>query len=200
MMKCPSCQYNGTRVLDSRPVDESKSIRRRRECEACVFRFTTFEKVEETPLMVVKKCGTREEFSRDKIRRGLIRACEKRPVPLKELEQITSYVEKELRNQGISEVKSDSVGEMVMDKLAEVDEVAYVRFASVYRQFKDINVFIDELKDLIRFEWRCQCIGKNCSQLIHIWSHLRGCFMIMIGKYLPDYINLLLDLSALAYI
>ncbi len=152
MMKCPSCQYNGTRVLDSRPVDESKSIRRRRECEACGFRFTTFEKVEETPLIVVKKGGTREEFSRDKILRGLIRACEKRPVPLKELEQITSYVEKELRNQGISEVKSDSVGEMVMDQLAEVDEVAYVRFASVYRQFKDINVFIDELKDLINKE------------------------------------------------
>ncbi|CAH0139865.1 transcriptional repressor NrdR [Peribacillus sp. B2I2] len=152
MMKCPSCQYNGTRVLDSRPVDESKSIRRRRECEACGFRFTTFEKVEETPLIVVKKGGTREEFSRDKILRGLIRACEKRPVPLKELEQITSYVEKELRNQGIAEVKSDSVGEMVMDKLAEVDEVAYVRFASVYRQFKDINVFIDELKDLINKE------------------------------------------------
>ncbi|MBL3641250.1 transcriptional regulator NrdR [Peribacillus frigoritolerans] len=151
-MKCPSCQYNGTRVLDSRPVDESKSIRRRRECEACGFRFTTFEKVEETPLIVVKKGGTREEFSRDKILRGLIRACEKRPVPLKELEQITSYVEKELRNQGISEVKSDYVGEMVMDKLAEVDEVAYVRFASVYRQFKDINVFIDELKDLINKE------------------------------------------------
>lgn len=152
MMKCPSCQYNGTRVLDSRPVDESKSIRRRRECEACSFRFTTFEKVEETPLIVVKKGGTREEFSRDKILRGLIRACEKRPVPLKELEQITGYVEKELRNQGISEVKSDSVGEMVMDQLAEVDEVAYVRFASVYRQFKDINVFIDELKDLINKE------------------------------------------------
>ena len=152
MMKCPSCQYNGTRVLDSRPVDESKSIRRRRECEACGFRFTTFEKVEETPLIVVKKGGTREEFSRDKILRGLIRACEKRPVPLKELEQITSYVEKELRNQGIAEVKSDSVGEMVMDKLAEVDEVAYVRFASVYRQFKEINVFIDELKDLINKE------------------------------------------------
>ncbi|MGE7905174.1 transcriptional regulator NrdR [Peribacillus sp. NPDC094092] len=151
-MKCPSCQYNGTRVLDSRPVDESKSIRRRRECEACGFRFTTFEKVEETPLIVVKKGGTREEFSRDKILRGLIRACEKRPVPLKELEQITSYVEKELRNQGISEVKSDNVGEMVMDKLAEVDEVAYVRFASVYRQFKDINVFIDELKDLLNKE------------------------------------------------
>ncbi|RFU65963.1 transcriptional regulator NrdR [Peribacillus glennii] len=151
-MKCPSCQYNGTRVLDSRPVDESRSIRRRRECEVCGYRFTTFEKVEEIPLIVVKKEGTREEFSRDKILRGLIRACEKRPVALKELESITNYVEKELRNQGISEVKSDHIGEMVMDRLAEVDEVAYVRFASVYRQFKDINVFIDELKDLINKE------------------------------------------------
>ena len=151
-MRCPSCQYNGTRVLDSRPVDDSKSIRRRRECESCGFRFTTFEKVEEIPLIVVKKGGTREEFSRDKILRGLIRACEKRPVPLKDLEEITNYVEKELRNKGISEVKSDHIGEMVMDKLADVDEVAYVRFASVYRQFKDINVFIDELKDLINRE------------------------------------------------
>lgn len=148
-MKCPSCQYNGTRVLDSRPVDESRSIRRRRECEKCSYRFTTFEKVEETPLIVVKKDGTREEFSSDKILRGLIRACEKRPVPLKELEDITSSIEKELRNEAASEVKSDLVGEMVMNKLATVDEVAYVRFASVYRQFKDINVFIDELKDLI---------------------------------------------------
>ncbi|MFJ7974648.1 transcriptional regulator NrdR [Peribacillus sp. JNUCC 23] len=148
-MKCPSCQYNGTRVLDSRPVDESRSIRRRRECEKCSYRFTTFEKVEETPLIVVKKDGTREEFSSDKILRGLIRACEKRPVPLKELEDITSSIEKELRSEAASEVKSDLVGEMVMNKLATVDEVAYVRFASVYRQFKDINVFIDELKDLI---------------------------------------------------
>ncbi len=151
-MRCPSCQYNGTRVLDSRPVDDSKSIRRRRECESCGFRFTTFEKVEEIPLIVVKKGGTREEFSRDKILRGLIRACEKRPVSLKDLEEITNYVEKELRNNGISEVKSDNIGEMVMDKLADVDEVAYVRFASVYRQFKDINVFIEELKELINKE------------------------------------------------
>lgn len=151
-MKCPSCHYNGTRVVDSRPVDESRSIRRRRECEACSYRFTTFEKVEEIPLIVVKKEGTREEFSRDKILRGLIRACEKRPVPLKELEDITNYVEKELRNQGASEVKSDLIGEMVMDRLADVDEVAYVRFASVYRQFKDINVFIDELKELLNRE------------------------------------------------
>ncbi|WP_153127443.1 transcriptional regulator NrdR [Peribacillus tepidiphilus] len=151
-MKCPSCQHNGTRVLDSRPVDEGRSTRRRRECEVCGFRFTTFEKVEEIPLIVVKKEGTREEFSGDKILRGLIKACEKRPVPLKVLEDITLEVEKELRNQGISEVKSEKIGEMVMDRLAKVDEVAYVRFASVYRQFKDINVFIEELKELINRE------------------------------------------------
>jgi transcriptional repressor NrdR len=148
-MRCPSCQYIGSRVLDSRPVEDSKSIRRRRECEKCSYRFTTFEKVEEIPLIVVKKEGTREEFSREKILRGLIKACEKRPVSLEQLEQIADEVEKELRNIGVSEIKSDSIGEMVMDKLAKVDEVAYVRFASVYRQFKDINVFIEELKDLI---------------------------------------------------
>lgn len=151
-MKCPSCQHNGTRVLDSRPVDEAKAIRRRRECEVCNFRFTTFEKVEEIPLIVVKKEGTREEFSRDKVLRGLIKACEKRPVPLLELEEIVSEVEKELRSTGISEIKSEAIGEMVMDRLSKIDEVAYVRFASVYRQFKDINVFIDELKELIKRE------------------------------------------------
>ncbi|KIX83733.1 transcriptional regulator NrdR [Bacillus subtilis] len=151
-MKCPSCQHNGTRVLDSRPVDDGKSIHRRRECESCHYRFTTFEKVEETPLIVVKKEGVREEFSREKMLRGLIKACEKRPVSLKTLEDMCFDIEKELRNQGCSEVKSELVGEMVMDRLAKIDEVAYVRFASVYRQFKDINVFIDELKDLIKKE------------------------------------------------
>ncbi|MCM3596485.1 transcriptional regulator NrdR [Metabacillus idriensis] len=149
-MKCPTCQHNGTRVLDSRPVDEGKSIRRRRECEECQYRFTTFEKVEEIPLIVVKKEGVREEFSKDKILRGLIKACEKRPVPLPKLEEIVQDIEKELRNQGISEVNSEDIGEMVMDRLAHVDEVAYVRFASVYRQFKDINVFIQELSELIK--------------------------------------------------
>lgn len=148
-MKCPVCQNNGTRVLDSRPVDESKSIRRRRECEKCLHRFTTFEKVEEIPLIVVKKEGIREEFSREKMLRGLIKACEKRPVSLKQLEDIAHEVEKELRNQGNSEVKSVEIGEMVMNRLSKIDEVAYVRFASVYRQFKDINVFIEELKELI---------------------------------------------------
>lgn len=151
-MKCPSCQNSNTRVLDSRPVDDSRSIRRRRECERCSFRFTTFEKVEEIPLIVVKKEGTREEFSRDKILRGLIKACEKRPVALRRLEDITADVEKELRSQGVSEIDSEQIGEMVMERLAKVDDVAYVRFASVYRQFKDINVFIEELKELIKKE------------------------------------------------
>jgi transcriptional repressor NrdR len=143
-MKCPSCQNNGTRVVDSRPADEGRSIRRRRECEVCGFRYTTFEKVEELPLIVVKKEGLREEFSREKILRGLIKACEKRPVPLETLEKLSLDIEKDLRNQGVSEVESVKVGEMVMDRLAQVDEVAYVRFASVYRQFKDINVFKKE--------------------------------------------------------
>lgn len=151
-MKCPACQNNSTRVVDSRPVDEYRSIRRRRECERCNYRFTTFEKVEETPLVVVKKEGTREEFTREKILRGLIKACEKRPVSLKQLEDLTSDVEMELRSQSVSEIKSEEVGEMVMDRLAKIDEVAYVRFASVYRQFKDINVFIEELKELIKKE------------------------------------------------
>lgn len=151
-MKCPSCQHNGTRVLDSRPIDEGRATRRRRECEKCSYRFTTFEKVEETPLIIVKKGGTREEFSGDKILRGLIKACEKRPVPLKDLEDLTLEVERELRSSGSSEVQSEIIGEMVMNRLAKIDEVSYVRFASVYRQFKDINVFIDELKDLINKE------------------------------------------------
>ncbi|MFP3124928.1 MULTISPECIES: transcriptional regulator NrdR [Bacillaceae] len=149
-MRCPNCSHNGTRVLDSRPVDDGRSIRRRRECESCLYRFTTFERVEETPLIVVKKDGTREQFSKEKMLRGLIKACEKRPVSLKQLEDVTQHVERELRNIGVSEVESDKVGEMVMEALRDIDEVAYVRFASVYRQFKDLNVFIEELKDILQ--------------------------------------------------
>ncbi len=149
-MRCPNCKHLGTKVLDSRPVNDGASIRRRRECEACQFRFTTFETVEEIPLIVVKKGNEREPFSREKILRGLIKACEKRQVPLERLEKIANDVEKTLRDQGISEVKSHDIGELIMDELAKVDEVAYVRFASVYRQFKDINVFIHELKDLLK--------------------------------------------------
>lgn len=151
-MKCPNCHYKSTKVLDSRPIEEGQAIRRRRECEKCSFRFTTFERIEEVPLIVVKKEGTREEFSREKLMRGLIRACEKRPVAVEELENVTVEIEKELRNRGVSEVPSKDIGEMVMERLSQIDEVAYVRFASVYRQFKDINVFIEELKDLIKHE------------------------------------------------
>lgn len=147
-MKCPACQYNGSRVVDSRPADASKSIRRRRECESCGFRFTTFEKIEDTPLIVVKKDGSRDEFAGKKILRGLIRACEKRPVALDELKEIVYEIEKDLRSSGIAEIDAKDVGEMVMEKLADVDEVAYVRFASVYREYKDISVFIEELKNL----------------------------------------------------
>ncbi|WP_444684106.1 transcriptional regulator NrdR [Alkalicoccus luteus] len=151
-MICPHCSHNGTKVLDSRPSDEGRAIRRRRECEACGYRYTTFERVEKTPLIVVKKDGNREEFSREKLLRGLVRACEKRPIPLERLEQLTTEVEKEMRNRSASEISSNDIGEYVMQHLADIDDVAYVRFASVYRQFKDINVFVDELKDLINRE------------------------------------------------
>ncbi|KAA8750205.1 transcriptional regulator NrdR [Paenibacillus sp. UASWS1643] len=148
-MKCPYCGYMGTKVLDSRPANEAKSIRRRRECEQCARRFTTFEMIEETPLIVIKKDGSREEFSRDKILRGLIRACEKRPVSVETLEMMVSEVEKSLRNTAEAEVESRQIGELLMEQLFPVDEVAYVRFASVYRQFKDINMFMKELKSLL---------------------------------------------------
>ncbi|SEM97784.1 transcriptional regulator NrdR [Lihuaxuella thermophila] len=148
-MKCPFCGNNGSRVLDSRPVHEGRAIRRRRECEQCEQRFTTFEIVEEQPLIVIKKDGSREEFSREKLLRGLIRACEKRPVPLEQLESVVVEIERILRQAGSAEVPSKEIGEMVMERLVEIDEVAYVRFASVYRQFKDINVFVNELEDLL---------------------------------------------------
>ncbi|WP_126425563.1 transcriptional regulator NrdR [Brevibacillus marinus] len=148
-MRCPFCEHNGSRVLDSRPFNNNKSIRRRRECESCGRRFTTFEVIEEPPLLIVKKEGTREEFSREKILRGLIRACEKRPVPLEVLENAVQEIERELRSRGQSEIPSKDVGEMVMERLYHIDEVAYVRFASVYRQFKDINVFMRELEELL---------------------------------------------------
>ncbi|ARF16351.1 transcriptional regulator NrdR [Sporosarcina ureae] len=147
-MLCPACHYNGTRVIDSRPAEENRSIRRRRECEKCSYRFTTFEKVEHSPLVVVKKDKTREEFSSEKLLRGLIRACEKRAVPIEHLKEIVSSIEKELRSSGNVEIDSEQVGEMVMERLVDVDEVAYVRFASVYRHYKDITVFIDELQQL----------------------------------------------------
>lgn len=149
-MNCSNCNYKSTKVLDSRPIEEGKAIRRRRECERCGFRFTTFERIVELPLIVVKKDGVRQEFNRQKLVRGLIRACEKRPVALDTLEKMADEVERELRNRPQSEVESKEIGELVMERLADIDEVAYVRFASVYRQFKDISVFLNELEELVK--------------------------------------------------
>ena len=149
-MQCPRCQNNGTRVVDSRPADEGRAIRRRRECESCRYRFTTFERIERVPLLIVKKNGDREEFNREKILKGIIRSCEKRPVPMDQMEKMVNEIENELRNLGENEVSSTVIGEHVMEKLADVDDVAYIRFASVYRQFKDIDVFMEEMKELER--------------------------------------------------
>ncbi len=147
-VECPRCQYNGTRVVDSRPADDGRAIRRRRECEKCSFRFTTFERLEQVPLLVVKKNGNREEFNREKILKGIIRACEKRPISVDQIESIVDTVEHQVRNCGESEILSNRIGEFVMDELAQIDEVAYIRFASVYRQFKDIEVFMKEMQEL----------------------------------------------------
>ena len=148
-MRCPFCGYPESKVVDSRPTDESSSIRRRRECLSCGKRFTTYETVESLPLVVVKKDGGRETFDRNKILNGLVKACEKRPVPIAVLEKAASDIEQQLLNSLNREVKTEYIGELVMEKLKDIDEVAYVRFASVYRQFKDINTFIDELEKLL---------------------------------------------------
>lgn len=134
--------------MDSRPVEENNSIRRRRECESCHQRFTTFERIEQTPLLVVKKNGTREEFSREKLLRGLIRSSEKRPIKLEQLEEVVDQVERELRATGESEIPSMAIGEHVMEHLSKIDDVAYIRFASVYRQFSDRETFLAELQNL----------------------------------------------------
>ena len=147
-MQCSKCHHQGSKVVDSRPVEANNSIRRRRECEKCGHRFTTFERIEQSPLLVIKKNGTREEFSREKLLRGLVRSAEKRPISLDKLEEIVSEVEREIRSLGENEVASMVIGEFVMDKLAKIDDVAYIRFASVYRQFSDRETFVAELKKL----------------------------------------------------
>ena len=147
-MKCPRCSYNGSRVVDSRPADDGSTIRRRRECENCQYRFTTYERIEETPLLVVKKNGDREEFNRAKILRGIHRAFEKRPYSAKEQEDIVNRIETKLREKGLREIQSAQIGEYVMEELAQIDDVAYIRFASVYRQFQDINVFMQEMQNI----------------------------------------------------
>ena len=148
-MKCPFCLHDEDKVIDSRSSNEGKSVRRRRECSKCKKRFTTYEYVEEVPLMVIKKDGRREAFDRNKIISGILKACEKRPVSVEKVESLVDRVEKELQKSFDKEVKAQVVGELVMDYLHNLDEVAYVRFASVYRQFKDINHFMKELKDLL---------------------------------------------------
>ena len=148
-MKCPFCDNPDTKVIDSRPTEEGHAIRRRRGCDRCSKRFTTYEKVEETILMVVKKDGKREAFDRNKLLRGITRACEKRPVSLAIMEGMVDEIERKLNNMMEKEVASDYIGELVMDELKKVDEVSYVRFASVYRQFTDVNTFIKEIEKLI---------------------------------------------------
>lgn len=148
-MKCPFCGYTESKVIDSRPAEESTTIRRRRECLACQKRFTTYEIVERLPLVVVKRDGSRQSFDKVKLINGMVRACEKRPVSLSEIEQIADGIEQELQGSLEREVKTVDIGEMVMQQLKIIDEVAYVRFASVYRSFKDINTFMEELSKLL---------------------------------------------------
>ena len=148
-MKCPFCGYGESKVIDSRPTDEGERIRRRRECMSCAKRFTTYEVIESVPIIVVKKDKSREAFDRNKLFNGLLRACEKRPVSLENIEKMVDDIEITLQNSLDREVTSIHIGELAMDKLKDTDEVAYVRFASVYRQFKDINTFMDELAKLL---------------------------------------------------
>jgi len=149
-MKCPYCGHEDDKVIDSRPTDEGTAIRRRRECTKCLRRFTTYEKVENLPIMVIKKDKTRQAFDRNKLMNGILRACEKRPVSSEDLERLVNEIECQAYNSLQREITSQAIGEMVMSKLKDLDEVAYVRFASVYRQFKDVNTFMDELKKLLK--------------------------------------------------
>ena len=148
-MKCPYCGFKESKVVDSRPAEEGSSIRRRRECLSCAKRFTTYETVESMPMVVVKRDGSRQTFDRRKLVNGILRACEKRPVSVAQLEKIGEEIEQDLQNSLEREVSTEHIGELAMDKLKSIDEVAYVRFASVYRQFKDINTFMRELNKLI---------------------------------------------------
>ena len=149
-MKCPYCGFEESKVIDSRPTDEGEKIRRRRECLNCTKRFTTYEQIESLPIMVIKKDKTRETFNRDKLLTGMLRACEKRPVSIDQMVSMIDEIESTIQNTLDREVTSEKIGELVMDKLKSVDEVAYVRFASVYRQFKDINTFMSELNKLLK--------------------------------------------------
>lgn len=149
-MRCPYCDYQESKVVDSRPTDEGQVIRRRRECMNCQKRFTTYEKIEDIPIMVIKKDGTRETYIRNKLMNGIIRACQKRPVSVSQMEEIVDSIEKSLANDMEKEIKTDKIGEMVLNKLKDIDEVAYVRFASVYREFNDLETFMEELQKLLQ--------------------------------------------------
>ena len=148
-MKCPFCGEENTKVIDSRPAEGNNSIRRRRQCEVCGKRFTTYEKVETIPLIVIKKDDNREPYDRSKIERGIVRSCHKRPVSYDQIVSTVEEIEAEIFNKEEKEISSNEIGEIVMDKIKELDQVAYVRFASVYREFKDVNTFMDELKKFL---------------------------------------------------
>lgn len=149
-MKCPFCNQENTRVIDSRPVPDNNSIRRRRQCDECGKRFTTYEKIETIPLTVIKKDQSREQYDRRKIQDGVTRACYKRPISVEKIESMIDEIETEVFNREEKEIPSALIGEIVMDKLQDLDAVAYVRFASVYREFKDIDTFMDELKKIMK--------------------------------------------------
>lgn len=149
-MKCPFCNHENTRVIDSRPAEDNNSIRRRRVCDECGKRFTTYEKIETIPLIIIKKDNNRETYDRAKIEAGVLRACHKRPVSAQQITRLVDEVENEVFNLEDKEIASDIIGELVMNKLKELDAVAYVRFASVYREFKDVNTFMDELKKILK--------------------------------------------------
>lgn len=149
-MKCPFCGAENIKVIDSRPSEENNAIRRRRQCEQCDRRFTTYETIENAPLIVIKKDETREPYQREKVMSGLLRSCHKRPVPMVEIDRMINDIENILYNSMKKEVESSYIGELVMEKLKDIDEVAYVRFASIYREFRDINTFMDELKKILK--------------------------------------------------
>ena len=148
-MKCPFCGDDNTRVIDSRPADDNEAIRRRRQCDECGKRFTTYEKVETIPLIVIKKDKNRETYDRSKIESGVVRSCHKRPVSVDQIEACVDEIENKIFNLGVREIESEKIGEIVMDQIRDLDQVAYVRFASVYRQFKDADKFMSELKKLL---------------------------------------------------
>ena len=149
-MKCPFCGHENTRVIDSRPAEDNNSIRRRRVCDECDKRFTTYEKIETIPLVVIKKDNTRQQYDRSKIEQGVMRACYKRAVPIADIQAMVDRVEAEIYNRGTGEIKSSEIGEMIIEELKDLDPVAYVRFASVYREFKDVGTFMEELKKIIK--------------------------------------------------